>query len=93
MSMPFSWLEAVSSSKNPGVRHLTADNDNLPILISIKDASAMTSLSRPQINVLRGDGRFPAAVTLGERRIAFVRSEVIGWANARIAARPAQAAA
>jgi prophage regulatory protein len=69
-----------------------AANDNIPILISIKDAAAMTSLSRPQINVLRGDGKFPAAVSLGERRIAFVRTEVIGWANDRIAARSGRAA-
>lgn len=68
-------------------------NDNQPILISIKDAAAMTSLSRPQINVLRGREEFPAAVSLGERRIAFVRSEVVAWTNERIAARAGRAAA
>lgn len=71
---------------------MTADNDNVPLLISIKDAATMTSLSRPQINVLRGRDEFPQAVPLGERRIAFVRSEVIQWATDRIAARPARAA-
>ncbi len=67
-------------------------NDNIPILISIKDVAAMTSLSRPQINVLRGREEFPAAVSLGERRIAFVRSEVAAWVNDRIAARAQNAA-
>jgi prophage regulatory protein len=70
-----------------------AANDNLPILISAKDAAALTSLSRPQINVLRGRDEFPRAVELGERRIAFVRAEVIEWVNTRIAARAQRAAA
>lgn len=67
-------------------------NDNIPALINIGEAARLTSLSRPQINILRGDGRFPAAVRLGERRIAFVRSEVHEWIADRIAARPARAA-
>ncbi|MDX3806317.1 helix-turn-helix transcriptional regulator [Bosea thiooxidans] len=70
----------------------THANDNFPILISIKDAASLTSLSRPQINVLRGREEFPAAVSLGDRRIAFVRAEVIQWTQARIAARPQRAA-
>ncbi|QYO79074.1 AlpA family transcriptional regulator [Devosia salina] len=49
----------------------------------------MTSLSRTAINVARADGRFPAAVPLGDKRIGFVKSEVEEWIAARIAARPA----
>lgn len=64
-----------------------ASNDNLPPIISIKTAAAMTSLSRPAINSLRAAGQFPAAVQLGERRIGFVRQEVMTWINQRIAAR------
>jgi prophage regulatory protein len=64
-----------------------ASNDNS--LVSIADAAAMTSLSRSSINVARAEGRFPAAVRLGEKRIAFVRSEVQAWIEARIAARAA----
>ncbi|UOK70430.1 AlpA family phage regulatory protein [Ancylobacter polymorphus] len=52
----------------------------------------MTSLSRPAINSLRAAGQFPAAVQLGERRIGFVRAEVLAWINARIAARDGRAA-
>ncbi len=63
-------------------------NDNFR-LISIKAAAAMTSLSRSAINAARAEGRFPAAVPLGERRIAFVESEVRAWIDARIAARAA----
>ena len=59
------------------------------MLISIKDACALTSLSRSAINIARTQGRFPQAVPLGEKRIAFVRAEVEEWIDARIAARPA----
>jgi prophage regulatory protein len=41
------------------------------------------------IHRLRAEGRFPAAVALGEKRIAFVRSEVHDWIGGRIAARAA----
>ena len=63
-------------------------NDNSR-LISIKAAAAMTSLSRTAINALRTADMFPAAVQLGPRRIAFVRTEVEAWIDARIAARAA----
>lgn len=49
----------------------------------------MTSLSRTMINRYRVDGRFPAAVPLGDRRVAFVKSEVTEWIATRIAARGA----
>jgi len=66
-----------------------AANDNTPVLISIKQAVSMTSLSRTMINRYRSEGRFPAAVPLGERRIAFVRAEVDEWVNQRIERRAA----
>ena len=72
---------------------LPPSNDNLPPIISIKTAAAMTSLSRPAINSLRAAGHFPAAVQLGERRIGFVRIEVLAWIDARIAARDLRRAA
>ncbi|WP_281180565.1 helix-turn-helix transcriptional regulator [Devosia elaeis] len=59
------------------------------MLISIKTASELTSLSRTAINVARAQGRFPAAVSVGEKRIAFVRAEVEAWIEARIGARDA----
>ena len=63
-------------------------NDN-HILISLNDICAMTSLSRTAINKMRDAGRFPVAVSLGDRRVAFVRAEVMTWLDARIAARAA----
>jgi prophage regulatory protein len=58
-------------------------------LVSIKTACALTSLSRTAINRYRAEGRFPAAVSLGDRRVAFVKSEVSEWIAGRIAARAA----
>jgi len=62
-------------------------NDNVPILISLNDVCKLTSLSRTMINRLRSEGRFPPAADLGERRMAFVRAEVIQWIESKIAAR------
>ncbi len=57
------------------------------ILIPMKEVCTLTSLSRTMVNRLRVAGRFPAAVELGERRVAFVRSEVLAWIEERIAGR------
>lgn len=63
------------------------DNDNQPRLVSLNTACEMTSLSRSMLNRYRAEGRFPVAVPLGDRRVAFVRSEVQAWINARISLR------
>ncbi|WP_246659397.1 MULTISPECIES: AlpA family phage regulatory protein [Rhizobium/Agrobacterium group] len=41
------------------------------------------------LNRYRSEGRFPIAVELGDRRVAFVRSEVTAWIHAKISARAA----
>ncbi|MGB3643686.1 MAG: AlpA family phage regulatory protein [Mesorhizobium sp.] len=63
-------------------------NDNFA-LVSLNDAARLTSLSRSMINRYRAEGKFPVAVTLGERRIAFVRQEVEAWVSEKIARRAA----
>ncbi|WLA36181.1 AlpA family phage regulatory protein [Bradyrhizobium elkanii] len=63
-----------------------------PALISLNDACRLTSLSRTAINRWRGEGRFPVAVPLGDRRVAFIRAEVDEWIAARIAERAVRAA-
>lgn len=60
-----------------------------PMLVSMKTACALTSLSRTMLNRYRAEGRFPAAVQLGDKRMAFVRQEVNQWIADRIAARAA----
>ncbi|ASR06723.1 transcriptional regulator [Rhizobium leguminosarum bv. viciae] len=64
-------------------------NDNLPMLISLNDACRLTSMSRTMLNRYRAEGRFPVAVELGDRRVAFVRREVTDWIHSKIAARAA----
>ncbi|QHG73678.1 AlpA family phage regulatory protein (plasmid) [Ensifer adhaerens] len=54
----------------------------------MKDVCALTSLSRTMVNRLRSKGRFPEAVELGERLVAFARSEVLAWIEERIAGMP-----
>ena len=58
-----------------------------PRLCSMNDVVEMTSLSRTYVNRLREAGRFPQPVPLGERRLGFVRAEVVAWIEARIAER------
>lgn len=55
-----------------------------PHLISLNEACRLTSLSRTAINRWRAMGKFPVAVPLGDKRVAFVRTEVEAWINARI---------
>lgn len=55
-----------------------------PHLISLNDACRLTSLSRTAINRWRVIGKFPVAVPLGEKRVAFVRAEVEQWIRHRI---------
>jgi len=67
---------------------MNSANDNYA-LISLTDTCKLTSMSKTMIHRLRSEGRFPAAVALGEKRIAFVRSEVHEWIGSKIAARAA----
>lgn len=57
---------------------------DIPHLISLNDACELTSLSRTAINRWRDLGKFPKAVPLGDKRVAFVRAEVVAWINERI---------
>lgn len=66
-----------------------ASNDNEPTLVSLNDACKMTSMSRSMLNRYRSEGRFPVAVPLGDRRVAFVRAEVLAWIRAKVDARAA----
>ena len=63
---------------------MQSNNDNTPRLISLNQVCNLTSLSRTAINKFRHREQFPEEVNLGDRRVAFVRSEVIEWIQARI---------
>lgn len=64
-------------------------NENVPMLVSLNEVCKLTSMSRTMLNRYRAEGRFPVAVELGDRRVAFVRSEVTAWVQAKIDARAA----
>lgn len=63
--------------------------NDIPVLISLNDACRLTSLSRTAINRWRALGKFPKAVPLGDKRVAFIRAEVDQWIHDRIAERAA----
>jgi prophage regulatory protein len=60
---------------------------DLSILISLNQVAMMTSMSRTMVNNYRASGRFPDSVDLGDRRVAFVKTEVMDWIEEKIAAR------
>jgi prophage regulatory protein len=71
------------------VMTMKPDNDNPSRLMAPKEAAAETSLSRTLLTLLADAGQFPKPVKLGERRVAYVRSEIEAWINERIAGRAA----
>jgi len=62
-------------------------SNNVPRLVSPKEAAAMTTLTRVTLANMAADGIFPAPVRLSERRIAFVRDEVVAWIESRMSTR------
>lgn len=56
-------------------------------LIRLKEVKHATGLGRSTIYKYIEDGTFPKSVSLGERAVAWVESEVVGWVMARIEAR------
>ena len=64
-------------------------NDKKPRLMSPKEASEATTMSRFLISTMAKEGHFPKPVHLGVKRIAYVRAEVEAWIEARIGERAA----
>jgi len=74
--------ESFSANRKPKAATSVA-----PTLLSMKQASAMTTLSVSSIKRMMAAGTFPKPVRLGESRIAFVDAEIHAWVRARIAER------
>lgn len=53
-------------------------------IIRLKDVIASTGLARATIYKYIGEGRFPKTVSLGDRCVGWVESEVHDWILARI---------
>ncbi|WP_053150283.1 helix-turn-helix transcriptional regulator [Pseudomonas protegens] len=56
-------------------------------LIRLKEVKHATGLGRSTIYKYIEGGNFPKSVSLGERAVAWVESEVLGWVKAKIEAR------
>lgn len=64
------------------------DNNFVPPLVSLTEVCKMTTMSRFLVMALAKENRFPKPVNLtGQKRIAFVRSEVLAWIDDKIAQR------
>lgn len=63
--------------------------DKNPTLLSMTEVCKLTTLSRTMVNKYRLAGNFPTAVPIGEKRIAFVASEVRDWILERMSRRTA----
>ncbi|MCW8331953.1 AlpA family transcriptional regulator [Photobacterium sp. SDRW27] len=59
-------------------------------LIRQKEVTEMTGVSRASVYKLMAVGRFPKSVSLGDRAVAWVESEVQEWILERIAERDEQ---
>lgn len=56
-------------------------------LIRLKEVMQLTGLSRSSVYKHMQAGSFPKQVSLGERSVAWVESEVLCWVNQRISER------
>ncbi|MGF9567474.1 AlpA family phage regulatory protein [Neorhizobium sp. BT27B] len=58
-------------------------------LMSPNEASFATTMSKTLLAKMAKEGAFPPPLLIGVKRIAYVRAEVEGWIETRIAARTA----
>ena len=58
-------------------------------IIRLKDVMDCTGLGRSTIYKYISEGSFPNSVSLGDRAVGWVESEVMSWIMARIEARDA----
>lgn len=64
-----------------------AEADDLAEVLTLKQLEPYTGgLGRSAIAELEKRGKFPSSIKLGERRRAWLKSEVIKWQKERIAA-------
>jgi len=56
-------------------------------IIKLPSVISMTGISRTSIYNRIEEGAFPKQINLGERSVGWVKSEILEWIDARIAAR------
>lgn len=58
-------------------------------LLLMPEVEALTKFSKPTIYDMIRAGRFPKQLRLGPNKVAWLRSEVVGWIEERAAERVA----
>lgn len=58
--------------------------EKLMNILSIERVTQKTSLGRTTVYAYMKDGRFPAAVHTGSRRVGWLESEIDAWLKARV---------
>jgi prophage regulatory protein len=58
-------------------------------LLTMPEVEALTRLSKPTVYQMIREGRFPKQVRLGPNKVAWLRSEVLGWIGEKADARQA----
>ncbi len=58
-------------------------------LLTMPEVEALTRLSKPTVYQMIREGRFPKQVRLGPNKVAWLRSEVLGWIGEKADAREA----
>lgn len=53
-------------------------------ILKLKEVCERTALSRSTVYLWIAEGRFPAAINLGNRSVGWLESEVSEWINERI---------
>ncbi len=56
-------------------------------LLTMPEVEALTRLSKPTVYQMIRERRFPKQVRLGPNKVAWLRSEVLGWIGQRADAR------
>lgn len=56
-------------------------------LLTAREVTALTRLSKPTVYLMLKRGEFPRQLRLGPNRVAWLKSEVLAWIEARAAAR------
>ncbi len=58
-------------------------------LLTMPEVEALVHFSKPTVYQMIREGRFPKQVRLGPNKVAWLRSEVMGWIGERAEAREA----
>jgi prophage regulatory protein len=65
---------------------MSNDTSSSKALISRDEVLDLTSLSYSQVVRLERRGEFPRSYKIGDRRVAYLRREILDWINSKLTA-------